>query len=100
MELEAELMLLGNWKNFDELEDSLSYPELVAMVEAQREKDRRDMKFQAAMQGIDLDKNKQDDEDPVERIKRKMRAKQEGLNPDVLKMKDAATTAGFKVEIE
>ena len=99
MELEAELMLLGNWKNFDDLEDSLSYPELVAMVEAQREKEKRNMKFQAAMQGIDLDKDKQED-DPVERVKRNLRAKQEGLNPEVLKMKDAATAAGFKVEIE
>ena len=51
------------------------------------------------MQGIDLDKDKQQD-DPVERIKRNLRAKQEGLNPEVLKMKDAATAAGFKVEIE
>lgn len=92
-------MLLGNWKNFDDLEDSLSYPELVAMVEAQREKEKRNMKFQAAMQGIDLDKDKQED-DPVERVKRNLRAKQEGLNPEVLKMKDAATAAGFKVEIE
>ena len=99
VELEAELMLLGNWKNFDDLEDSLSYPELVAMVEAQREKEKRNMKFQAAMQGIDLDKDKQED-DPVERVKRNLRAKQEGLNPEVLKMKDAATAAGFKVEIE
>lgn len=92
-------MLLGNWKNFDELEESLSYPEVIAMVEAKRDVERANMKFQAAIQGIDIDKDKQQD-DPVEAIKRKVRARQQGVDPELLKTMDAAQAAGFKVEIE
>lgn len=90
-------MLLGNWRNFDELEESISYPELSAMVTAQRERDERNNKFQAALQGVDLDKNKKEDNDPVEKLKRKVRAQQQGIGEDEVKFRDNAKAAGFKV---
>lgn len=92
-------MLAGNWKNFDELEASLSYPELVAMVDAQRERDRRNMKFQAAIQGIDLDKDN-DREDPVEAAKRRVRARQNGVDENTQKFRESAAAAGFAVITE
>lgn len=49
------MFLLGHWKNYDELEDSLSIEELLATIKAIRGKDERDKKFSAAIQGIDLD---------------------------------------------
>lgn len=55
-ELEAEAFQLGNWRNFDDLEESLNLPELMLIIKKMREKDHRDKKFLAAMQGIDLDK--------------------------------------------
>lgn len=54
--LESELFLLGIWKDYDELESSLSMPELVATLSAKRELDYDQKKFNAAIQGIDLDK--------------------------------------------
>lgn len=92
-------MLLGNWKNFDELEEYLSYPELVAMVEAYRETEHRRMKFQAALKGVNLDENKQED-DPVERIKRKVRAKQAGVDEETQRFRENSAAAGFTVVSE
>jgi hypothetical protein len=55
--LESELFLLGIWKDYEDLERSLSMPELTAALTAKRELDYSDKKFQASIQGIDLDKN-------------------------------------------
>jgi hypothetical protein len=54
--LESEAFLLGIWKSYEELELSLSMPELLATLEIKRELDYSDKKFMAAMQGVDLDK--------------------------------------------
>lgn len=54
--LESEAFLIGIWKDFEDLETSLSMPELAAILEAKRENDYNDKKFMAAIQGIDLDK--------------------------------------------
>lgn len=48
--------MLGIWKDFNELEDNLSMPELTAILTAKRESDYNDKKFLAALQGVDLDK--------------------------------------------
>lgn len=53
--LESEVFLLGIWKDYEELETSLSMPEIVATLEAKRELDYDEKKFMAAMQGVDLD---------------------------------------------
>lgn len=55
--LESEVFLLGIWKDYDELESSLSMQELTATLTIKRELDYSDKKFSAAMQGVDLDKN-------------------------------------------
>lgn len=93
-------MQLGNWKNFDELEDSLSYPELVAMVESMRETEHRLMKFQAALKGIDIDKNKTQEEDPIEKAKRRVRAKMAGVDEETLRFRETTSAAGFGVDVE
>lgn len=54
--LESEAFLLGIWKDYHELEMSLSMPELMSVLEAKRELDYEEKKFMAAIQGIDLDK--------------------------------------------
>jgi hypothetical protein len=48
------VFLLGHWKNFEELEDTLSLDELTATLDAIRRKEEREQKFHAAIQGIDL----------------------------------------------
>ena len=55
--MESEVFLLGHWKNFDELESSLSLEELVVIVEALRKKDNDDKRFTAAVNGVDLEED-------------------------------------------
>jgi hypothetical protein len=53
--LESEVFLLGIWKDYEELEVSLSMPELMSTLSSKRESEYQNKKFLAAMQGIDLD---------------------------------------------
>jgi hypothetical protein len=53
--LESEVFLLGIWKNFDELESSISIEELMQVLSITRDLDYEEKKFLAALQGIDLD---------------------------------------------
>lgn len=71
VKLETEAFLLGIWKNYDELELSLSMPELFTTLESKRELDYAEKKFAAAMQGVDLDEQigKKPEEDAWERMK-------------------------------
>ena len=55
--LEAEVFTLGIWKNYEELETSLSIPELMQTLSSKRDLDYEEKKFLAAIQGVDLDKN-------------------------------------------
>lgn len=53
--LEAEVFVLGIWKDYQDLEKSLSMPELMATLGSKRELDYEERKFLAAIQGIDLE---------------------------------------------
>lgn len=53
--LESEVFLLGIWKDYQELEKSMSMPELLATLEVSRELDYTEKKFLAAIQGVDLE---------------------------------------------
>jgi hypothetical protein len=102
--LEAELFLLGIWKDYEELETSLSMPELTATLTAKRELDYVEKKFLAAMQGVNLDEasGKQDnEEDPWERVKRRAEARARGEDPDKVSSvdpNDITTFTGAKAQ--
>jgi hypothetical protein len=51
------VFLLGHWKDYEELEESISMPELTATLKAMYKVENRNNKFIAAMQGVDLDSN-------------------------------------------
>ena len=53
--LEAEVFVLGIWKDYQELELSLSMPELMSTLGSKRDLDYEERKFLAAIQGIDLE---------------------------------------------
>jgi hypothetical protein len=53
--LEAEVFILGIWKDYQELEESLSMPELMVTLSSKRELDYEEKRFLAAIQGVDLD---------------------------------------------
>jgi hypothetical protein len=53
--LESEVFLLGIWKDYHELEASLSLSEIMAIISSKRELDYQEKKFFAAIQGVDLE---------------------------------------------
>lgn len=55
--LESEVFLLGIWKDYEQLESSLSMSELTSILNVSREQDYQHKKFLAAMQGVDLDQS-------------------------------------------
>ena len=71
--LESEVFLLGIWKDYEELEKSLSMPELLITLEARRELDYEEKKFLAAIQGVDIDKGSaKDSQNSWEQMKAKV----------------------------
>lgn len=99
--LESEVFLLGIWKDYQELELSLSMPELMATLEVSRELDYAEKKFMAAIQGVDLDaesgkgKGQQEWEDMKARVFSKGQATD---SKDVLALQGAnAQKAGFGI---
>ena len=55
--IESEAFLLGIWKDYQELELSMSMPELMVTLSSKRELDYEEKKFLAAIQGVDLEQN-------------------------------------------
>lgn len=53
--MESEIFLLGAWKDYEDLETSLSMTELFTTLANKRELDYEEKKFFAAIQGVDLD---------------------------------------------
>lgn len=96
--LESEVFLLGIWKDYEELETSMSMPELTATLNIKRELDYQDKKFYAAIQGVDLDKNTKKSnawEDMKARVFSKGKAQNSN---DVLALQGAnAQKAGFGI---
>lgn len=70
--------MLGHWKNYDELESSLSLDELMATLNASRDKEHRERKFLAAMQGVELEDSSKETED-VSTLMNSRVAKEEGF---------------------
>lgn len=96
--LEAEAFLIGAWKSFEELELSISMPELIAIIEKTRELDYIEKKFLAAMQGVDLDKQS-GKQDEWEKMKAKVFSGGSANNPnDILALQGInAQKAGFGI---
>jgi hypothetical protein len=96
--LESEVFLLGIWKDFDELERSLSMQELTAILNIKREEDYAHKKFLAAMQGVDLDKNT-GKENAWEEMKARVFSKGQAANAnDIVALQGVnAQKAGFGI---
>lgn len=82
-------MLTGNWKNFDELEESLTIAELEAMVKAKRDLDYENRKFMAALQGHKLPEPGDTAQNKFEEIKRRAEAKLAGKDEETFEMEEA-----------
>jgi hypothetical protein len=88
--LESELFLLGIWKDYEELETSLSMPEIIETLKSKRDSEYADKKFMAAIQGVDLDKG-QSKGDEWEKLKARVFSKGKTDNPN-----DITTFTGSK----
>jgi hypothetical protein len=95
--LESEAFLLGIWKDYNELESSISMPELMAIIESKREIEYEEKKFLAAIQGVDIEKDKPKEEDAWVKLKNKVF--NEGRDDkDILSFKGSkAARAGFGI---
>lgn len=95
--IESEVFLLGIWKDYNELESSMSMPELTSTLEAKRNMEYQERKFLAAMQGVDLDKETNKEEDPWTKLKNKVFNKGRD-DSDILTFQgDKARRAGFGI---
>lgn len=81
------------------MEDNLSMPELTAILKASRDKVHEDRKFNAAIQGIDLDAASEQEEDPWEALKARVASGGKAENSkDILSLQGAAAAqAGFGI---
>lgn len=98
--LESEVFLLGIWKDYEELESSMSMPEIIATIGSKRELDHEEKKFLAAMQGVDLDgDSKQSEPDPWEAMKARVFSGGRTDNPnDIVAYQGVtASKAGFGI---
>lgn len=96
--LESEVFLIGIWKDYRELELSLSMPELMATLASRRELDYEEKKFLAAIQGVDIEKG-QNKQNEWENLKARVFSKGKTSDGnDVLALQGAnAQKAGFGI---
>ena len=96
--IESEVFLLGIWKDYLELEKSMSMPEILATLSVKRELDHNEKKFIAAMQGVDLDGGS-DSQKEWEDMKARVFSKGQATDGnDILAYQGAtASKAGFGV---
>lgn len=93
--LEAEVLLIGTWKNVEELEEALSLPELESLRGAIYDREQRHNRFMAAIKGIDLDEG-ESGKDKFEEVKRKAEARLAGKSEEELTLADM----GIDIEVE
>lgn len=80
----------GGWKNIEDLEESISLPELESILDAAREIEHNGFKFAASLKGIDLDKesNRESPEQAFARIERRAKARLAGMSEDELEFQE------------
>jgi len=90
-------LLLGIWRNVEDLEASLNIHELRAIIDASREREHRQNKFNAALKGIDLDEGERKrNQDRLDAIQMRVNARLSGRSEHALESNDL----GFTLETE
>lgn len=88
-------MLLGIWKNIEELENAICLEELRLIIGSMREKELRNQKFHAAIQGIDMDKaSVQKAQEDFKRVQDRVNARLAGKTDTEFHL----NSLGFEVE--
>jgi hypothetical protein len=92
---------LGNWRNYEELEENLSMPELIQTLKSFKKQKSEDRKFAAGLKGIEL--NIDEDEEEVQEGKtfEDIQRRALGINAssdDILSLQGSlASNAGFGI---
>lgn len=89
VDLEAQVMLLGIYKSFEELEDNLTIEEMNLILKADAAKEERNHKVMAAVQGLpwgDSETTGESGEDAMARIKRKAAASAAGKTEEEIEL--------------
>ena len=87
-------MLIGTWKNVEDLEEALTLAELQLVINALREQELRNQKFFAAINGIDLDKAAaKDAEEKFMQVKQRVDARLAGMDEEKFEL----NSLGFDV---
>ena len=98
VQIESRVFLLGMWKDYHELETSISMPELIAILEAKNEADGADKKFLAAIQGVDLDEGKPRQDEWTKLKDKVFGAQEDSDSKDITSLKgEKAKEAGFGI---
>jgi len=88
---------LGTWRNYQDLEESLSMPELLQTIESMQEKERQDKIFLASLQGVDL-RDEQEEKGPTFEDIRLRAMGIEATTDDVVSLQgQIAAEAGFGI---
>jgi hypothetical protein len=101
-------MLLGHWKNFEEIENSLTLEEVQILLDAQRRSEFQKQKFAAALKGVELPDPDSEGLPTFEDVKRRAQAKASGMSEDqiafmdvgILVLEDDEPEAPIPVEFE
>jgi hypothetical protein len=80
--LEAKVFLLGIYKNYDDLEENMSMPELLLTLEASEKASFQDRRFSAALKGVDLEDPFVSSNTSLDDIKKRIAAKNSDFAPD------------------
>lgn len=88
--------MLGRWKNFDELEESVNLPELDMILAQKRKEEEARQKFAAAIEGINLGEQTSEVQARIEEVKHRAAAKLAGGERELERMELA--DLGFGVE--
>ena len=88
---------MGTWKSYQDLEESLSMPELLQTIESMQEKERQDRIFLASLQGVDL-RDEQEEKGPTFEDVRLRAMGIETTTDDVVSLQGSiAAEAGFGI---
>lgn len=102
--MEAEAILVGPWKNFEELEESINIDELNLILKAAHEREHRHTKVLAALKGIDIDKaDSESAKSKFEKAQLRAQARIAGITEEEMeeqKQVQTLTSWGFKMEKE
>ena len=93
----GDVFLLGHWKNYEELEENLSMPELIQTIKSMKKSELEERKFLAALQGKDMNDDQEQEGKTFDDIRRKALGIDSSADDIVSVQGEFAQEAGFGI---